>query len=450
MIRAVAFILALLFAGPALAQGCGASNPNCVVPTPPTSDSSNRAANTSWVRANAVNSINGRTGAIIGVDTNTLNAQAGNYTIASSDCGTVILASGGMNTITLPSTSGFPVACIVTVKNNETYTGSSGRGKIMSGFPGDALAGGWGVLPGSATHPILWPLQVVKVGIENGSWITIQPSGLWLAPTVVTLHVDRTFGSDLNDCLAATTGACATPAGAYFVSQLQINANRQTNIIALACGETFITELNMEATNTGSNLIQLSPDGNCSATWSVASGPCIAVGDLAMLDLNLTYYGASGAITFGCNGGNASQTGNIYLHNYAVLDLEGTPLWQPSGGNDNFLYCDGLCIFTIANGFNQNGGGTGNYGIYMAQGGKGTFSGGASNVGGGGGTLSGVFHIFGGALLIRGTSDGGGWGSIGSSLVEGHATYVTNSTSTTGGVTVGASGVSCTTATGSC
>jgi hypothetical protein len=41
----------LLSADPALAQGCGSTNPNCVVPTPPTSDNSNRAANTSWTQS---------------------------------------------------------------------------------------------------------------------------------------------------------------------------------------------------------------------------------------------------------------------------------------------------------------------------------------------------------------------------------------------------------------
>ena len=37
--------------GAALAQTCGAQNPNCVVPTAPPSDSSKRAANTAWTQA---------------------------------------------------------------------------------------------------------------------------------------------------------------------------------------------------------------------------------------------------------------------------------------------------------------------------------------------------------------------------------------------------------------
>jgi len=50
---ALGYALGLILTGAAVvwAQGggCGQGNPNCVVPTPPVTDNSNRAANTSWV-----------------------------------------------------------------------------------------------------------------------------------------------------------------------------------------------------------------------------------------------------------------------------------------------------------------------------------------------------------------------------------------------------------------
>lgn len=49
---ALALGLTLLASG-ACAQGCGPTNPNCIVPTPPPGDSSNKAASTAWVLANA-------------------------------------------------------------------------------------------------------------------------------------------------------------------------------------------------------------------------------------------------------------------------------------------------------------------------------------------------------------------------------------------------------------
>jgi len=44
-----------------------------------------------------------------------------------------------------------------------------------------------------------------------------------------------------------------------------------------------------------------------------------------------------------------------------VLDMEGTPTWAPAGANDNFLFCDGACGFTIANAVTQTTGAGGNY-----------------------------------------------------------------------------------------
>ena len=50
---AIGYALGLVLTGAVIAWaqggGCGQGNPNCVVPTPPVSDNSNRAANTSWV-----------------------------------------------------------------------------------------------------------------------------------------------------------------------------------------------------------------------------------------------------------------------------------------------------------------------------------------------------------------------------------------------------------------
>lgn len=80
-----------------------------------------------------------------GVDISAINAQSSNYAIASTDCGSIIYATGGLIKITLPSTSGFPSTCTVTVKNGEIYNGSFGHAKKLSGFPSD-VAG------------LLWPL----------------------------------------------------------------------------------------------------------------------------------------------------------------------------------------------------------------------------------------------------------------------------------------------------
>jgi hypothetical protein len=369
---------------------------------------------------------------------NAVSFKTANYTIATSDCGSTVqygTGSTGFITATLPAVAGFPAGCLVTVKNGDTYP--AGRGKLMAGWPADCVIG-----------TILYPLQSCTVQVINSAWVTTSPAGRWRNPTTVTWHVDKTNGGNSNDGLATGSGNALLDAQtANTRAVYHSDTQGTTPIIAMACGQTHTTAMNMGGTPSGTNLIQLSPDGNCGFTWTNAS-PCAAVADLAELDLNLTFYGASGTALFGCNSANAASTGNILLHNDVVLDLEGTPTWNPQGVNDNFLFCDGMCQFTIANGITHAGGGTGNYIIYMSAGGHGTQSGVISASGAG--TDTGVYYLFGGALFVRGTSDGAGWTSIGPSKVFGHATLVNNGVTTAGGVTVGASGVNCTSLTATC
>jgi hypothetical protein len=370
-----------------------------------------------------------------GVDTNTLNTQVVDYTIATTDCGATVqvgTGSTGQKTITLPSVSGFDSKCVVTIINGDTA-----RGKKLVGFPSTNF-----------TSPnILWPGQGVKVEIINGAWAVPFDPGRWKNPGTQTLHVDINSGSDANDCLATGAGACQNPEAAWTRAQYYWDTAATTPIIALACSQTHTGQLNMGGTPLGTNLIQLSPDGNCGATWQ-NNGPCINVSDLSELDLNLNFYGSSGTISFKCNQSNVASTGNILLHNAVVLDTEGTPSWSPAGSNDNFLFCDGPCEFTIANGVTQITGAGGNYVIYMSEGGKGTQSGVISATAAGGAT--GVYFLFGPSMLILGTSNGGGWSSIGTSKVYGGATLVQNGVTISGTATRGSgTGRICTTLTDS-
>jgi hypothetical protein len=366
------------------------------------------------------------------VDANGLNLQAANYAITSTDCGKTVASGGGFFTVTLPAVAGFDPKCTVNVKNTDTYPG--GRGKQLIGFPADL-------------GPILWPLQSTTVKIINGAWATTHNPGRWKNPTTVIWHVDKTNGSNSNDGLAAGAGAAlldAQTANTRIVYQSDTQGT--TPVIAMACGQTHTAQLNMGGTPVGTNLIQLSPDGNCSFTWTNA-GPCISIGDLAELDLNLIAFGGSGSATFGCNISNAAFNGNIYLHNDVVLDVEGTPVWNPAGANDNFLFCDGMCQFTVANGITQATAAGGNYVINRSAGGHGTQSGVISASASG--SAIGVYFLF-NAMLVLGTPNGAGWASLGSSKVYCHATLVNNGVTPSGGVVVGASGVNCASLTASC
>lgn len=367
-------------------------------------------------------------------------AKTASYPIVSSDCNSTVPFGTGATaqiTATLPGlpSSGFNAGCIVYVKNSNANSATS-HATTLSGFPSDL-------------NTLLWAGQAVGVQVNATAtgWITISNPGRWRVPGQVTLHFDKTNGNNANDCLSATTGACQDAQTAWNIQQYQFDNNGTTPILAAACGQTHTTALSMGGTPLGTNLVQLSPDGNCTATWTNA-GPCIALADLSELALNLTYYGSSGSITFGCNITNAAFSGNIYLHNDVVLDLNGTPIWTPAGSNDNFLFCDGKCQFTVADGITQALATGANYIINMSAGGHGTQSGVISASGSG--TINGTFYIFGGAVLNRGTSDGSGWFSVGTSKVYANSTLINNGTTAAGGVTIGASAANCTSLTSSC
>lgn len=362
-----------------------------------------------------------------------VNIQTAGYTITTSDCWTTVqmgTGSTGQITVTLPSASGFTDGCMVYVKNGDTA-----RGKILSGFP--------------YTGGILWPQQAIGVQVINGAWQTIYNPGRWRVPSTQVIHVDAVNGSNSNDGLASGAGgAVADAQTARTIAAYKLDANGTTTVIAMACGQTHTVPLYMGGIPLGNNLIELAPDGNC-AFSTTTTGPMIVVGDLAEININLTKYGSSGGWNCNSNTSNAVSTGCIYAHNDAVVDLTGTPTWTPGGANDNFLFCDGSCRFTIANGITQAGSGWGNYIINMSQGGTGTQSGTISASGGG--RLNGVYYLFGGAMLSLGTPNGSGWGATpGTSKIYAQSVLVNNGITPAGGVSVGATGVNCTSLTGSC
>lgn len=125
--------------------------------------------------------------------------KTANYTIATGDCFKGIqLGTGasGQFTLTLPSTSGFPTWCDITITNFDTV-----RGKKLSGFP-------------TGVNPILYPKQSITVSVISGNWVVTSSPGRWLLTSNVSMYVDASLGSDSNDCLATGAGGCASVSAA--------------------------------------------------------------------------------------------------------------------------------------------------------------------------------------------------------------------------------------------
>ena len=366
--------------------------------------------------------------------------QATPYSFTIHDCYRPLVQAGsgstGQFSVTIRPTT-LPEGCKITLSNGDTAAG-----KILSGFPASMTSSN-----------ILFPGQRVTITIVNGTATTDNPGRWKNALGQIKWYVDP-GGSDSNDCLATGTArACATAQAALTRAVYYSDNQGTTPIINMAC-TAHSSPLTMGGIPLGTQLVQISPDGNCSFDWFTGtSSPAITIGDLAELDLNLTYYGGSGSMRCQGNSGNASFTsGCIYFHGPStVMDMEGTPTWFPSGSNDNGIFCDGYCQPIIANGITQ-GAGSGHYVIMMSAGGKmtqsGTISGSTSA------SISGIYWVWGNAMLIMTTANAAGatWTSGAPSLstVQASSVFVNNGLTPSGGIAIGASSVNCTSLSSGC
>jgi hypothetical protein len=306
MKRLLLALALLVLATPALAQ-----NPTC--PTRPVGDSTNACASTAfvqnqvspffitcpasqWIRSiaaglsicsqPALSDISG----ISGVPANVLNTQVGTYTITNTDCGKTILLNGNsFFTITLPSVSGFPSNCIVTVLN-----GDSGRGKALSGFPT--------ALP---TPPILWPNQSITVAIESGGWGILNRPGRWKIPLGTVVFADAILGNDNNDCLAAGVGsACQSIDGALRIyAKDQWDLTGSSTFFNNAGIPLIFVQLADNDTVTGTcttcySLVHMafSPVGNEGRATIVIRGNTVTPGNTIISDPGGANIGAYGAV----------------------------------------------------------------------------------------------------------------------------------------------------------
>ncbi len=264
-------------------------------------------------------------------------SETGNISITATNnrCGALILASGGQNTVTLASPSGFPSRCIVTIKDDEVYSGSgTGRGKLLSGFPADIFS-------------TLYPGQTLMVAINaaGSAWTTIINPGRWKIPTSAELCV-RQDGNDSHDGLG--TGAAADCLA--LVQQAVLNIGQQwdgggynaCNIGIYAGGTSIINE---SVSQTGQSIgCFLTVNVRGAFTWT-GTGACYTSGDnsITIVNWNLGFVP-----TFSCNSANTASTGQFKCHQTCIYDFNGgTAIWLPggnpgvnTGSNDVFFDVD--------------------------------------------------------------------------------------------------------------
>lgn len=190
--------------------------------------------------------------------TNTRLAKTANYTVVNGDCGkTIALGGSAFFTLTLSSAATYTTACWYNVVNEDT-----GRGKLIS--------------PDGVTSFILWPRQSVLLNNQNSAWVPQYQPIRWKLTSNPTFRVDP-LGSDSNDCLGTTTGACLTIQGAMNKVCANVDAGNVRVDISVASG-TYTENVRLcdpVGTNMGGYDLSLTPRlvGN-TATISCGANPC--------------------------------------------------------------------------------------------------------------------------------------------------------------------------------
>jgi hypothetical protein len=130
MLGLIALVLSLWTATPVLGQSCGPDNPNCVAPTPPVGDNSNRIATTAFVTSAVGGGSPGGSGTVLGTSVVDLGV----------DCTGVADATSLLQTYWNANKNGhlfFPYGCNVKITNTITLTNGIGP-SMVGGTQGTA------------------------------------------------------------------------------------------------------------------------------------------------------------------------------------------------------------------------------------------------------------------------------------------------------------------------
>lgn len=286
--------------------------------------------------------------------TNTRLAKTAAYILASGDNGdTVALGGSAFYTLTFGAASGYPTGYGVMVVNEDT-----GRAKALS-------------ISGIGTVT-LWPLQSCIVYAQNSVWQTQGCGERWRIPGNLSFFVDATNGNNANDCLAPTTGACATIMGAYAKVFNDVDQNGFTASINVADG-TYNEQVQIFGNPVGHHLTVIIGDTTTPANVIInapANDVAVYVKDYGALAISgVTVTGGTGTIGFeaeqfgimdlssdGC--GSLASGRCMSVDNTGVININGDvaitadtnfPLIMQNGGLINFA---GTITLPAARAFN--------------------------------------------------------------------------------------------------
>jgi hypothetical protein len=202
-----ALLLLIGLCGTAAAQGCGQGNPNCVAPTPPLGDNSNRIATTAFVAANTVGVVNppGAVNFLQGAGSTTGNPVTLSAIGSDANIG-MTLAAKGIGTFTLNTAGAGAFQAMTTVQSLNTggesivvgsNTGTpstagtigsvyASLGNLASGFvgmqaiggstPAGRISSGLGLTGGFTIVSQAGSIFIASNGVANNDLAITQPA----------------------------------------------------------------------------------------------------------------------------------------------------------------------------------------------------------------------------------------------------------------------------------
>jgi hypothetical protein len=290
-----------------------------------------------------------------------VNSQSGNYTIGTPDCNGMVIETGALQTLTVPSASTFPNNCFIIVKNGNTGNAQKITGP---GLPADLDVNPSGWCGGSGTN-CLAPYAAFAIKNNGGTWETIiNPGRYRQSGSVVGMWADPA-GNNSNDCLTPST-AC-TPQQAINIACYYVDwAGTQPGVF-FNSGTYTVSSLGLQDHCLGTNKILLEGNPNSPGTPGATlqgSGNLLVFRDHGILipqDFFLQASSGNSATGLYCQQGGVADVSNVTFGNLGsggvgasaangclALNLNAGITFAGGGGSNasSFLFSDSLGVIT--------------------------------------------------------------------------------------------------------
>lgn len=270
-----------------------------------------------------------------------LNAQNADYSIATSDCGSIVTEANGPFTVTLPAAAGFSSGCVVKACNLNANDATH-HAMRLSGFP-------------ASVRPRLWMQQCVEVTQTAGAWTPTLIPSVFVPNYIPSVYVDPA-GSDANDGMLSniTTNAIASVQTCFTILQQEMEIFGGPPSCLLTSGAVFNSTTINFVRGHGYGIVNLFGNGGI-ATLRTSTNLVLEMYDFAG-------YIISANIQYDCSFAGSHPCFGFFLHQQNGVDFGSGNAGSTfpnyfNGGNtgDLAIWCDSQCKINSAQPLNFSG-----------------------------------------------------------------------------------------------